>query len=310
MIKKSNSKPLVSVIIPVFNGASYLEETVNSVQNSVYKSFEVLLIDDGSTDKSRRICMKLEKKYPNVRFYSFKKNRGLVRVLNFALKKARGKFICRINQDDRMYRFRIKTQIDFLKADSEVVAVGSDIRLFDDKDHYQIIKFLPEDENIKKLIHIISPFADPSVMYRKKTALKVGGYKQEFWPADDTHLWYRMGMVGKLANIDKVLVEVRYHKKAASILYFKKLALSTYKMHFWVDKNIQKAPFYIRIYWIVQLAAGLILTPEMNWGIYRLLKKIINYSISLKDFVDRTLARRKTAKTVIPHPKKLNLSGV
>lgn len=310
MKQKNNFKPLVSVIIPVFNGASYLEETVNSVQNSVYKSFEVLLIDDGSTDKSRKICARLEKKYPNVRFYSFKKNRGLVRVLNFALKKARGKFICRINQDDRMYRFRIKTQIDFLKANPDVAAVGSNIKLFDNKGRHQIIKYLTEDEDIKKLIHIVSPFADPSVMYHKKIALKVGGYKQEFWPADDTHLWYRMGMVGKLANIDKVLVEVRYHNKAASILYFKKLALSTYKMHLWVDKNIQKAPPYIRFYWMIQLVAGLILTPELNWGIYRLLKKIINHSISLMDFVSRTLARRKTAKTVIPHPKKLNFSGV
>lgn len=310
MKQKSNSKPLVSVIIPVFNGASYLEEAVNSVQNSAYKSFEVLLIDDGSTDKSRKICIRLEKKYPNVRFYSFKKNRGLVRVLNFALKKARGRYICRINQDDRMYRFRIKTQVAYLRENPDVVAVGSYIKLFDNNGHNQTVKFITRDEDIKKLTNIVSPFADPSVMYRKKIAFKVGGYKQEFWPADDTHLWYRMGNVGKLANIDKVLVEVRYHDKAASVLYFKKLALSTYKMHLWVDEHIQKSPFYIRLYWLTQLVAGLTLTPDLNWSIYRFMKKMINSYASFKGFVNKTLARRKTARAVVPHPRKLNLSGV
>ena len=52
--------------------------------------------------------------------------------------------------------------------------------------------------------HVVSPFADPSVMYRKQIALKAGGYKQEFWPGDDTHLWIRMGMMGQLANIENL----------------------------------------------------------------------------------------------------------
>lgn len=308
--KKNHGNPLVSVVIPVFNGSDYLEETVCSVLNSSYKNIEILLIDDGSKDKSIEICKKLQRKHRQIHFYSFKKNRGLGRVLNFALAKAKGKYICRINQDDRMYKYRIQEQVKFLEENKDVVAVGSSIRLFDNKNRSQIIHFLKFDQSIKKVWHIISPFSDPSVMYRKDIAIKVGGYKQEFWPADDTHLWLRMGKVGKLANIDKPLVEVRYHKQAASVKYFKRLAIATYKMHLWMDQNIQKAPFYIHLFWIGELLAGLLLPPDINWGAYRLIKKILYWLSELIGFFNKKKVMIKKVAIVKPHPKKLSFSGV
>src|SRR3989338_6817820 len=311
-MKKMNklSKPIVSVIIPVFNGASYLEQAVYSVLNSSYKNIEVLLIDDGSKDHSKHLCRKLARKYKNVRFYSFAKNQGLGRVLNFAIKKAQGKFICRINQDDLMLRHRIGIQLKFLKENPEVVAVGSYIRLFDNKGNEQIVKFLQLDETIKKVWHVVSPFADPSVMYRKAVALKVGGYKQEFWPADDTHLWIRMGMVGKLANIDKALVEVRYHRNAASVRYFKKLTLVTYKMHQWMNVYVKRATLPVQIFWVFQLIAGLALSPDLNWKIYRILKRMI-YSFSVfAAFLRRMkIIPEPITKKAIPHPIALSRSG-
>lgn len=302
---------MVSVIIPVFNGASYIEETVYSVENSSYKRFEILLIDDGSSDRSQLICQGLEKKYKNVRFYSFPKNKGLGRVLNFALNRAKGKYICRINQDDRMLMYRIKTQVNFLEKNNNISAVGSYIKLFRKSKNtkFEVIKFLETDEEIKKLWLIVSPFSDPSVMYRKTTALKVGGYEQEFWPADDSQLWYKIGKAGKLANITKPLVEVRYHNEAASLKYFRQLTIKTYKMHMWANKNIQKATVAIRLFWIFQLISGLILPAKFNWSIYRLIKKIINYSFTLKRFLMIILEKIRRVIKLIPHPKRLSLSG-
>lgn len=279
-------KPLVSVIIPVFNGASFLEEAVHSVQKSTYKNFEVLLVDDGSSDKSKHLCRDLQKQYKNVRFYAFEKNKGLGRVLNFAIAKAHGEFICRLNQDDIMLPFRLKTQVDFMQKNEEVVAVGSCIKLFEDNGHYQIMQFLPTDEEIKKVWHIISPFADPSVMYRKQAAIKAGLYKQEFWPADDTHLWYRLGMIGKLANIQKPLVEVRWHDKAASVKHFRRLAISTYNMHRWAHEYVAPAPVSVQLFWFIQLICGVTLSPHFNWAVYRILKKVLNALLLGKERFD------------------------
>ncbi|MFS8158843.1 MAG: glycosyltransferase family 2 protein [Candidatus Roizmanbacteria bacterium] len=266
---------MVSVVIPVFNGASFLTQAVESVLKSSYKSFEILLIDDGSTDRSKKLCHTLEKKHSQIRFYAFPKNQGLGRVLNFALKIAKGKYICRLNQDDIMLPLRIEKQVKFLERNKKIVVVGSWIELFFEDRSTQILRFPGNDTQIKALWHIISPFSDPSVMYRKKDAIIAGGYDQSFWPADDSQLWYKLGSKGKLANIQEPLVKVRWHKKAASVRYFRKLALKTYQMHIFVNDTIERAPFLYHLYWIGQLIAGLILGPEINWMIYRGLKKIL-----------------------------------
>ena len=204
---------------------------------------------------------------------------------------------------------RIETQVKFFEKNPEVVACGSWIKLFEEDGKTQIIKFLKTDEQIKKIWLFISPFADPSVMYRKDAVIKAGLYQQEFWPGDDTHLWYRMGKIGKLANIQKVLVEVRYFKEAASVKYFKKLSLSTYKMHRWAHEYVQPAPLYIQAFWIFQFICGMTLTADFNWKIYRILKKGLNYFSVLKESFFRSFIKRIVPEIVKSHPKKLSLSG-
>lgn len=304
------TSPMVTVLIPVFNGAKYLEEAVHSVFTSTYKNFEVLLVDDGSSDASKHICRMLARQYPQVRFYDFARNRGLGRVLNFALKKARGKYIARLNQDDRMLPHRLATQVRYLERHTDVTVVGSSIVLFDNQGKKQIVHFLPTDEEIKKMWYVVSPFADPTVMYRKAVALTVGGYDQSFWPADDTHLWYRMGMKGKLANLRRPVSQVRWHNGAASVAHFRKLALRTYQMHMWTHKWISPAPWYIHLYWIIQLAAGYLLSPQINWGVYRIMKKLIYLYECLREWAAKKLHATPMVKMVMAHPKKLSLSGV
>lgn len=309
-LNKRGKNPLVSVVIPVFNGADYLQETVQTVLNSSYKNIEVLLIDDGSKDQSNALCRMLATKYRKVKFYSFEKNNGLGRVLNYALQKAKGYYICRINQDDRMLPKRIHAQVMFLHKHQKVVAVGSNIRIFDNKGNTEIIRYPKTDEEIKRVWLIVSPFSDPSVMYRKEAAILVGGYKQEYWPADDTHLWIRMGTIGKLANINKVFVDVRYHDNAASIKYFRKLALITFKMHRWMHENIENASLPIRLFWEVEYLAGITLSPQVNWHIYRILKQILYCGDIALDFLRRIRPKMNiTVAKVIPQPIMLSRSG-
>lgn len=297
------------MVIPVFNGAIHLVEAVRSVQKSIYRKFEILLVDDGSTDESKHICRGLSRRYHNVHFFSFSRNNGLGRVLNFALKKAKGEYICRLNQDDRMLPHRMATQIRYMDNHEEVIAVGSWIRLFDEKGSMLILKFIKDDAEIKRLWYIVSPFSDPSVMYRKDAAIAAGGYFQSMWPADDTHLWYRLGMRGKLANIQRPLVEVRWHPNAASVKYFRKLAQSTFAMHLWTDQYLAKAPWYVHVYWIIQYIAGMTLPPEVNWGAYRAMKRIIAFYEEHLLRLRRTITNAATVATVPNQPKRLSFSG-
>lgn len=304
--------PVVSVIIPVFNGAKFLREAVSSVMKSTYKNFEILLIDDGSSDKSKQICHELERKYKgSIRFFPMHKNNGLGRVLNFALKKAKGKFIARLNQDDITLPHRIKTEIEYLKKHKDVVAVGSWNRLFDEKGNTQILQYLPTDADIKNVWLLVSPFSDPTTMYRKNVAIRVGGYIQSYWPADDTQLWYRMGLVGKLANIQKPLVNVRWHKDAGSVKYFRRMAVVTYRMHRWAHNRVQRAPWYVQAWWIMQYLAGLLLPPQLNWRIYWKIKQMIAAYNAARHSLARAVTKHTAmAVNVINQPSTAKRSGV
>jgi glycosyltransferase involved in cell wall biosynthesis len=274
-----NKLPKVTIVIPVFNGANLVRETVESVQKSTYTDFEVLLINDGSSDKSEEVCMELADRYShNTIFHSFKQNEGLAHTLNFGLEYARGEYIARLNQDDIVRPDRIEKQVAFLDSNPKVVAVGSWIRLFDNEDNQvAILKFMPTDKAIRKHWLVTGPFSDPTVMYRKQPAIDVGGYEQKYWPADDTQMWYKLGKIGELANIQEVLVDVRWHGSAGSLKYMGKMAWSLYKAHRFAHRNVQKASILVQIYWVLQLIGNRILPPRLSWWIYRQLKKLIAF---------------------------------
>ncbi len=278
-MKKSARTPKVTVLMPVYNGAAYLEEAILSVLNNSYDDYELVLINDGSKDTSEQICRRLADKHNQIRYFTFKKNKGLVAALNFGLKKARGTYICRLNQDDRMLPHRIKTQVAYLDKHQDVAVVGSWIRLLHigKKDWSETIRYLEKDEQIKQVWHILSPFSDPAVMYRKEVALSLEGYDEDFFIAEDSHMWIRMGTVGKLANIPEILTEVRFHDEATTYSNFKYLMQTTYKLHRWMHENVQEAPLHIQAFWLMQLGAGLVLPPQVVFGIYRTIKRSINF---------------------------------
>ena len=274
--------PLVTVVIPVYNGALYLEEAVASVLKSTYKHLEILLINDGSKDTSKQLCRRLEKKHAHVRFRSFDTNRGLGRVLNYALRYARGEYICRINQDDTMSPDRIEKQVRYMQAHPDVTLLGSWLSVHDENGETRINKFLEHDEDIKKTWLTLSPVWDAAVMFPRKTAVKVGGYDQAYWPADDLHMWYRLGRAGKIANIQEPLTTIKFHTAATSLKHHRRHMWATYKAHRFAHNNIQKAPLATRIFWLCQLAAGMLFSARFNWQVYRLLKTFVVYRSALK----------------------------
>lgn len=269
-------KPLVSVLIPVFNGALYLEETVHSVFASTKLPVEVILVDDGSTDGSKKRCRSMAAHYHGkVTFVNFNKNKGMTRCLNEGIKLARGEYIARINQDDLMVKGRLEKQVTFLERHPDHVAVGSNISLFTaTQAHYDTVKFPIHDEALKTTWMTLSPFSDPSVMYRKSAFLETTGYSQAMWPADDVHMWYMLGKLGKLANIPQVLTRVRWHNKAGSIMSHRLQMKKTWEVHMWAAANIRKPSLGEYAFWVAQYAAGEVFPPQFNWLVYRLLRKL------------------------------------
>lgn len=269
------TQPLVSVLIPVYNGTEFLDQAIQSVLNSSYRHIEIILVDDGSTDQSYHKCQAYVQKYRQVRFYGFKKNRGMTRCLNFGVRQAKGKYIARINQDDIMVADRLAKQVAFLESNPDYVIVGGAVQLFTATEpNYDQITFPLTDEMIKAQWMLFSPYADPSVMYRKSAWLKTEGYSQYFWPADDVHMWYQLGRLGKMANLPDIVTLVRWHDSCGSIKSHRRQMIKTWQVHQWANEMIQSATLGQKLFWNGQLAAGYIFPAEFNWWVYRQLRKV------------------------------------
>lgn len=271
---REEKRPLVSVLIPVFNGAEFLVETVESIYRSSYRNFEIILVDDGSTDASVALCEKLDKRFKKVRFYAFPKNKGLTRVLNFGISKARGKYVARINQDDLMVKKRLKWQVEFLESNPGHVAVGGYTKWIDKEGkRLDTVKFPLSDEKLREQWMVLSPFADPAVMYRKVAVRKTRGYMQSYWPVDDVQMWYQLGRLGKLANLPKILTLVRWYDGAGSVRFHKLQMKKVWKTHMYARKQVRRPNVMEWGFWLGQLVAGWVLPARVNWYVYRVMRR-------------------------------------
>jgi len=207
-IIKNCSKPLVSVVLPVYNGEEYLADAINSILFQTFSDFELILIDDGSTDGSPKILKVFEQRDPRVRVIA-RENRGLVNTLNDAIDIARGKWVARMDQDDIALPHRLERQLEWLGTTGADIS-GSWVRRFGSSDK-RLVKLRQTDEAIKIEILFCSPFAHPSVMMRTEL-VKHLRYNRACEQAEDYDLWERAAEAGyKMTNVQEVLLMYRVH---------------------------------------------------------------------------------------------------
>lgn len=200
--------PRISVVLPVYNGNKYLAEAIDSILAQTYSDFELIMIDDGSTDGSEKILGKYEKADARVRVI-LRENRGLASTLNDSIDLACGEWIARMDQDDIALPYRFERQLEWLEKTGADIA-GSWVRRFGTFDK-RIVKLHQSDEAIKMEMMFCSPFAHPSVMMRT-SLIKCLRYDSVWDKAEDYDLWERAAEAGwKMTNVPEVLLLYRVH---------------------------------------------------------------------------------------------------
>jgi glycosyltransferase involved in cell wall biosynthesis len=209
--------PFVSVLMPTYNQQKYLRTAVESILTQTYSDFELLIIDDGSTDSTPAILSEYAIKDRRVRVIS-RENKGLCASLNELLAMAQGQLIARMDSDDISLRGRFASQVKFLQEHPEVVCVGGHIQLINEAGRmYGRILYPIEDGEIQRAALVARPsIAHPCFMMRRESVLAVGGYDATQFPAEDLDLILRLGEIGKLANLDEVILKYRGHLKSIS----------------------------------------------------------------------------------------------
>ena len=164
-MKGTKNTPLVSVIMSAYNAQLYVTKAIESVLHQTYRNFEFIIIEDASTDETFSIINGFKEKDKRIFIMRNGDNIGLTKSLNKALKKARGKYIIRMDADDWSYPNRFKLQIELMEKNPDVVVSGSYIEICDSQLKTKSIrKYHLDNATIRKHIFRYSPFAHPATI--------------------------------------------------------------------------------------------------------------------------------------------------
>ena len=206
-MKKNN--PLISVVMPVYNAEKYLDEAITSLLIQSYENFEILAINDGSTDSSVEILKKYASIDTRVKIIS-QKNKGIVAVLNRGIDEAKGEYIARMDADDVSFPNRFKDQIETFQNNPDADLVYGDFEVIDEQSRFMYRELTPPlNEDIQEALFVRNPIAHGSVMFKKDIIERVGYYSDEFGPTEDLELWMRISRQGILVGTGSSLYRWR-----------------------------------------------------------------------------------------------------
>jgi len=201
------NEPLISVVLPAYNAEKYILEALNSIFNQTYSNFELLLINDGSTDSTPQVISLIND--PRLKIINNPKNLGLVDSLNVGLKHAKGEFIARMDADDIAYPNRFKVQVDYLLKHKNIDIVSSNYEVFGTEEG--TYKLESNQEAVSIVLHYKNTLCHPCTMFRREkiTGLNLRYQKPHLY-TEDWVLWFNCIKNGlKIANIDATLLKYR-----------------------------------------------------------------------------------------------------
>jgi glycosyltransferase involved in cell wall biosynthesis len=212
--------PRVSVVMPVYNGERFIAESVRSVLASELAELELLVIDDGSTDRSAAVASETAHGDPRVRIIALPHG-GVAAARNAGLREARAPLIANLDADDVMLPRRLTKQLAFLETHPEYVAIGSRALVVDAAGvprRVGVRLFTHEEIDRAHMEGRGGAVWNPTMTFRKDVALRVGGYLDGLHTTGEDHdLWLRMAEVGRLANLPDVLIRYRIHDRNVSL---------------------------------------------------------------------------------------------
>ncbi len=215
-LETSNFCPRVTVFVPVYNAEKFIADTVASVLRQTFTDFELLVIDDGSTDQSIKILESFHDQ--RIRIERNGKNRGRPFTRNKGLMQARGEYLSVLDSDDLCEPDRLARQVEFLDTHPNIAAVGSWAKYVDENGNVAFICKPPaESDEIRRKIFQANCFIHSSVTFRRQALIEIGGYNLEYLQAQDYELFLRLSARHDLANISEPLVQYRVHPDQVSL---------------------------------------------------------------------------------------------
>lgn len=195
--------------MPVYNGERYIKEAIESILNQTFTNFELIIVNDGSTDHTEEIILSYDDE--RIRYFKNDVNLQIVKTLNKGLRLARCKYIARMDADDVSYAERLQIQYAFMQKNPEIAVCGTALSIYEQPD----IVYVPPlvDGAIKAKLIFENCLYHPTILFRKEAILAQGGYDSLYSNAEDYELWQRLSRIENInfANLPAPLLRYRKH---------------------------------------------------------------------------------------------------
>jgi glycosyltransferase involved in cell wall biosynthesis len=217
----SDRNNLVSIILPVRNGAIFLDQAIASVLSQTYCNFELLIIDNGSTDGSYAISQKYPSTDSRVSLHRCEKV-GIVNAINLGLSLSTGKYIARIDCDDIWLPYKLEVQMEYLLQNPNIALLGSSVEIINSEGnlHNNQNSFNSQKplkwEEIRRNLSVKNLFCHSSVVFNREVAIAVGGYRNYYPHSEDYELWCRIAKEFPSEICSDILVKFRIHNNSIS----------------------------------------------------------------------------------------------
>jgi len=210
--------PSITVLMALYNGGEYLQQSVQSILDQTHSNFEFLIINDCSTDNSLKTLESFNDE--RIKIHNNAVNIGQTKSLNMGLKKAAGEYIARIDADDVAFPRWLELQLKYIKTPPECTVVSTKAAVIDSAN--RIVKVLSSEaspENIILKSLIASPINHVGSLFQKNVILNHGGYDEDFKIAQDYDLWSRLlREQRRVVSTDEILMAIRVHEQSISVV--------------------------------------------------------------------------------------------
>ncbi len=225
------NKPMVSVAMVVCNVERFLAEAIESILAQTYRDFEFVIVDFGSTDRSKEIIAGYAAKDSRVKLHEIP-HCGLAEARNAGCLLAQGQYLAIMDADDVSLPERLMLQVEFMEKHPRVGVLGGAVDWMDGTGKFVRSPFATlepaiSDTEIRSVLPTRNVFCQPSVMIRREAFALTGGYRGAFAPAEDYDLWLRISEHFEMANLEQVILKYRIHPHQVSVRKHKQQNLST-----------------------------------------------------------------------------------
>jgi len=269
------AEPLISVIMAACNARRFLDEAIESIRAQTLTDWELIAVDDGSTDRTFERLQEWGRKDPRIWIFKTKKNSGPGAARDFALQHARARYIAFLDSDDMAMPDRLEKQLAFLRAHPDTVAVGSQAECIDEEGRKTGTKDFPLiPEKLYRLMYRFMPIQLPGVMIDRAILPERFDWF-EGWPfSEDTLLFFKLVQYGKLANLPDYLLKYRQYPGSVSAGIPRETFFRTHEARRRAVREMGYHPqLSDRFIASLQYAAVKILPPALIWKIYHPVRK-------------------------------------